>query len=149
MTPDRLEHPRLGVLRWDDEHHWFAGRHRDCRVNLDPFTNFVPSQRPHELPDAEAFVDGCAERIEAVLDAYPVLAAHVAGDLLALYNEDWQDGEPIDPGEFVLRLSLDAITVDADFRCEVFLDDGDLFAGHAIIVDVDADGSLGRVQLFG
>ena len=32
---------------------------------------------------------------------------------------------------------------------DVFFDDGDLFAGHSVIVAIEEDGTPGLVQLFG
>lgn len=64
-----------------------------------------------------------------------------ANKLLGLYNKTWNDGEDIDCHTFTQKLKLEEIFFDADENHFQFCyDDGNLFLGHNIIVNIDADG---------
>ncbi len=60
---------------------------------------------------------------------------HAVRGLLDLKNESWSDeGEEVKAAEFRGRMTLESISVDADGGFEFWFDDGDLFAGHWIMV---------------
>ena len=54
---------------------------------------------------------------------------------------------PIDPDTFKARLTPTAVVVSETLRVDVFCDDGDLFAGHAVIVSLAEDGRPCQTQL--
>ena len=71
-----------------------------------------------------------------------------AKSLIKLYNEDWTEGEQITEEEFARRIRLDSISFDEeDDKISVYYDDADLFAGHAIKVDVSFDGTVLKAGL--
>ena len=68
--------------------------------------------------------------------------AHAAAELLALKNDFWLDeGEsPLDAATFVGSLALSGVNAFPNGTFEVYFDDGDLFWGHSVRVDVEAGG---------
>jgi len=75
--------------------------------------------------------------------------AHVAEDEET--KVPWlTDGEaPLTKPEFIGRLTLCGINFLDDEFMKLFFNDGGLFFGHSIIVDIEKDGKPGQVQLFG
>lgn len=61
---------------------------------------------------------------------------YAAKTLLETKNERWleDDEEPLQPAEFIQRLSLQSLTIYCDGSFEFSFDDGDLFWGHSINV---------------
>lgn len=64
-----------------------------------------------------------------------------ANKLLDLYNRSWNDKANIDCQTFSRQLKLKEIMFNIDKNSfQFWYDDGNLFLGHTIFVDVDADG---------
>ncbi|CAJ0716673.1 hypothetical protein LMG6871_01873 [Ralstonia edaphis] len=59
-----------------------------------------------------------------------------ASRLLDLKNGSWLDDDeaPLAASDFVRKVSIQSVVVDADGACEFWLDDGALFWGHSIVV---------------
>jgi hypothetical protein len=97
---------------------------------------------------------GVCERVRA---REPEYRSRIARDLLRLYNENWRNGEELellDEDGFMRRISLSGISIGAaDFGSDgcVSLDysAGDLFAGHAIEVNLDSDLQYVRSGIYG
>ncbi len=71
-----------------------------------------------------------------------------AESLLELYNDTWTEGEQITEEEFARRIKIDSITFNEKTeQVSVYYDDADLFAGHAIKVDVSFDGTVLKAGL--
>lgn len=75
--------------------------------------------------------------------------AYAAATLTEL-AEDWQeqgdeeddpDREPVTPEAFARRIQLSELSVGAEGDLTPYYDDGDLFWGHTIVVDVPPDGT--------
>lgn len=79
---------------------------------------------------------------------------YAATKLLELAN-DWQadsdasDAAPITEETFIERISLDELSVSTDGSVTQYYDDGDLFWGHVILIDVEPDGSLTDAYIAG
>jgi hypothetical protein len=99
--------------------------------------------------------------MEAVARARTVVGAQSAWDrrarevaaseLLALKNETWleEDEGACSAMDFIARLSMTTIDFDGDGAISFWLDDGDLFWGHAILVRGDLDVGLLTADLAG
>ena len=72
----------------------------------------------------------------------------IADRMLELYNETWSDGEKIDRDTFADKIHLDAITF-YSHGAEAFYYDGDLFAGHWIMVDINTEGVIEDAYIAG
>ena len=77
--------------------------------------------------------------------------AYAAAELLTLKNDAWLgEGEAsIDAATFVGSLTLAGVNAFPDGTFEVYFDDGDLFWGHSVQVDVDAGDSFARAEMVG
>ena len=64
-----------------------------------------------------------------------------AEELLSVKNENWvgDDGTPLSREEFKSRMTLESISLNPCSCIQFFFDDGDLFAGHTIIVTFDEE----------
>jgi hypothetical protein len=79
-----------------------------------------------------------AARVLSTLDADAV-KRFAADQMLDLYNDTWsEDEDDIDAAEFVSRLKPGALEIDDDGGSRVYLDDGELFQGHTIMVRLNA-----------
>ena len=136
---------KLGEFHLNRKNSWFEGSvdwlGQPCSVLLDVEewdTNPVlPLQKLEELlTDLKTFDRQVRE---------------FAADELWENAADWCDeGEELSREDFLRRMgSIPDITVDTDGSMELYYDDGEMFAGHVIIVDVDADGSLSSAYIAG
>jgi len=106
---------------------------------------------PELVTDLPGWVDRCAARVMQAIAGLDAIKAHAADDHLPIFNKHWHDdGEPpLGKPDFVSRLRLSGVNFLDDEFMDVFFDDGDLFAGHSVIVAIEEDGTPGQVQLFG
>lgn len=77
--------------------------------------------------------------------------AYAASQLLPLKNESWLgDGDrPVTEGQFRARMVLDGIHVHGDRSVTWYFRDGDLFAGHWIVVSMDAASEFTDAEIAG
>ncbi|TNE85000.1 MAG: DUF2262 domain-containing protein [Deltaproteobacteria bacterium] len=119
-------HPRLGELRWDGNLEWFKSS--DGLISL--------------VLGIDDPLDAHADRALDLLAREAALKQFAAEALLDTYNESWRDeGPPATASSFVGHLVLEGITVHDDLGAEAYFEDGDLFAGHVVLVSIDADGT--------
>lgn len=99
-----------------------------------------------DLPENEkSTAFSLAQRSEAwLVSNIEKLKDYAAAELLELKNEEWmdEDEKPLTESEFKAGLTVSEILVFADGSFQLFLDDNDMFWGHHIILDVDANGAL-------
>ncbi len=75
---------------------------------------------------------------------------YAAAELLDLYNDVWAgnsddadtESGPGTPAGFARRLTLDDVHIADSGSLSLWYDDGDLFRGHVVVVQVDADGNF-------
>lgn len=60
-----------------------------------------------------------------------------AADLLEDYNAEWQVGPTLDEAAFRSRLTLKGLGLMPNSHTRVRFDDGGMFAGHDVVVDLD------------
>jgi hypothetical protein len=92
-----------------------------------------------------------AEVVEAVGRERERILDEVVDDLLEDKNEGWlRDGEsPLSEQHFRGRLALQAIDIGPDDIIELELDDDGMFWGHALVVKLDPEYRIVRVDLEG
>lgn len=125
----------LGTLEWDDNLNWYRGHLKILQFSFDL------SLRPDQGTDASNALSR-AKQIVRNFDGYRQLAANFAvAGLLDLKNDIWlHEGEnEISAGEFIAKMTLEAITVECDGDVAFWHHDGDLFWGHSIQVCIDAN----------
>lgn len=125
----------LGTLEWDDNFNWYRGKIYVAD------TSFDISLSPHEGTDASTALSR-AKQIVRAFENYQTMAAEYAVDcLLDLKNDVWlEDGEEaVSADEFKAKMTLEALTIEADGSVTFWHHDGDLFWGHSIEVCVDSN----------
>jgi hypothetical protein len=136
MNQPTLTHPRFGALHFNPLLNWYEsdcnepeiGRFKIC-IDLDD--DGTPAEI---LVRAElAFVVAKTRYTECV--------SYAASKLTDDYNKGWNDEMLITESEFIRCISLSSLVLhygQADF----YFDDGGLFAGHSIRVEMEADGTF-------
>ncbi|RYB92958.1 DUF2262 domain-containing protein [Nocardioides oleivorans] len=121
----------------------------------------------HVLLDVDdTSVEG-AETCDAALARLTTYAADAAGtdarwrafaaSTLVELARDWQqqdaegggEVEEVTPESFVRRIRLSELAITADGSATPYYDDGDLFLGHVILVEVEPDGSTTDAYIAG
>jgi hypothetical protein len=75
------------------------------------------------------------------------LTAACADELLAVYNDEWAEGDdameaeqlPIDRDHFRRRLAARSLMLVRDGTLRVAFDDDGMFSDHAVVIETDAD----------
>ncbi|MBO9713760.1 DUF2262 domain-containing protein [Sphingomonas sp.] len=139
----KLEDARFGRFAFDERVNQFEAGTEWLGKPVTLSLEAVDGQAP-ALAEARALFDAAEawdKRIrQAMLDS-----------LLALRNETWRDeDEPeLDAQAFLDRVTLEAITIGSERFVEFHHDDGDLFAGHTIIVTYDGETDTIDAQIAG
>lgn len=155
VQPDSLAHPAFGRAIWSPKHGCFSGRFEiaegmSVELGIRPFDSYVPGHEPTHLDDERVFAEVVADRITQLRSRMDDVKAFATHTLIGYYNEgDWCEGKPIGPDEFASRLTVQGIDINEDLEINVFLDDGDLFWGHTVLIACDERGRPIRAEFFG
>jgi hypothetical protein len=91
-----------------------------------------------------------AKSIVATIDAFKRQVKEGAADHLhELFNSNWSDGKFVDRREFIERITLNEFLIEPDGAIKAWLDDGELFRLHDIVVFVDSSGNVTNAHLEG
>ena len=128
-----LEDPFFGHFTFDERVSWFETK---CdwlgrRVSLS--LGVGDDSRPDTGPARRLF--------EQAAD-WDARARDIAADeLLSIKNENWlgDDERPLTRDDFKARMTLESIGLNPGPYIQFFFEDGDLFAGHTIIVTFDEE----------
>ena len=107
---------------------------------------------PNELEIEE---DVFISQINKILNWIPtnieLINDGIIDKLLSLKNEDWSEEnvQPLSKEQFKKRLKLESILFFHDGSSQLGFDDGDLFFGHRILVDLSDDFKFVNADLFG
>ncbi len=131
---------RLGAARGRID--WLGGR---VSVSLDVDEGSVEG--------AETVATALGSLLALVADMAAVDArwrAFIGEELAGLANE-WleESGEELTPDSVAARVRLSELPIGADGTPTPYYDDGDLFGGHVIIVDIDPDGTMTGADIAG
>ena len=76
---------------------------------------------------------------------------YAARELIEAKNDNWleEDELPITESQFMETIEFDGILAFSDDSFQIFFDDGKLFAGHHIVVDVDKKFNFEGVDIAG
>ena len=143
MPSPTFSDPLFGTLIWNEQIQWWEGV-----VTLAPghrvTISFIPD--PGELEQLLAYVKPLFAVIRA--DDLPLRRA-AAKALLDVYNDEWNEDDPIEAEEFIDRILLDALVYYGDGSAELYYDDDDLFLGHVILVRLDDQGRVVEATIGG
>lgn len=143
MPQQMINDEVLGRLVWDRRYEWWSGE-----------TQFAPGHEVHisietEVDDEEEVLQRARRAFQRLRTLRDQVCRAAASELLAEYNADWNDGEPIGAEAFIDRMTLSDITFYADGSAELFFDAGAMFEGRSIVVSVDADGAIEEAAISG
>jgi hypothetical protein len=135
----------LGMLTWNDQLDWWEGRTEMAPGHLIGISVSVEDETAPPTVEVEQ-----ARRVLLRLREREAEARLVAAEeLLAIYNDEWNDDDPISEEEFMARLTLDDLAVASDGSAELFYQDDNLFAGHTVLVSIGADGNFEDADIAG
>lgn len=75
-----------------------------------------------------------------------------AAETMLESGNDWRSDDdlpPIDEDEFASLISLTGLTFQSDGSLTAYYDDGDIFWGHCIVVNVDSNGNVTDADIAG
>lgn len=141
-------HPVLGTLGWlPDYSHWFAQMRHPSGEWLDGIVDPADTNRFDFLPRATVLFQWAFENERRVL------ADAMRAELLELYNDVWRQGDEavLSAGELTARLEWTLLTVSASeiVPVEFSYHVDELFGGHGVVVEVDAELPFRDVELRG
>jgi len=139
----RHQDPVFGELTWEDHLEWWTGQvevapGQTLQVALSTTQEGLETLLPKARPLFSRLWREEAELRRATAEA-----------LLELYNTAWNEGPAIDGARLAACITLQAVTFYPDGSAELFYDDGDRFAGHILLVSLDAHGTLQDATLAG
>lgn len=131
----------LGTWTYDDNLDWWAGQTifqgKTIRIT-------IAVDKGHQLEP----LDRVQERLDElqIFDFDAIAASY----MLSLFNESWNE-EDVDltAAEFASRVRLESIALEMDGSSAIWLEDGDLFAGHSIVIYLDAANVVEEVGIMG
>lgn len=147
MAERTIHDEALGTLTWNSRLDWWETQAEWAPGRCVGVSISVEDDAADTAPTAEI------AHTRRVLNSLPELepeARQLAADeLLEIYNEEWNEGDPLSAEEFVTRLTLEDVGIAADGSAELFYQDGGLFAGHTVLVSLDTDGNLDDADIAG
>jgi hypothetical protein len=138
-----MEDALFGTLNYDANLRWYRGQVEFSlgrRVELSVSVEGV---------DPVSAIEHARQFFPRVQAQEAVLRRAAAREKLALYNEQWSEGEKIDADEFARRIALSSVTIHPEGEVELLYEDGGLFAGHWIAVSTDIELQFEHVEIAG
>jgi hypothetical protein len=135
----------LGTLTYDPQWKWFSGvvPFGDTRVEIS--ISFGSQSDPVSQADIaqarEAYLSLVARKAD--------IEADIVRGLLDIYNDEWQEGDPISPDQFLDTIEPEDIEIVFGQVKTLGYKDGDLFAGHWVEVRFKDDGNISEIGLTG
>jgi len=141
MPPRTLKSKLLGTLTYEKELDWWSakfqfGKGHKVDVNI------------NNIEGIERALTAIEKKIEIIRRDEPQFRDYAAKKLLKLANE-WSEGEKVTKKDFVSRIRLNTIAFCNDLSIGLYYDDGGLFLGHTITVDIDKNGKCTRAEIHG
>lgn len=142
---DNISDKYLGRLSWNQELTTWEGKVKIPRGNAIPFAIL------DERKEGTSTIEAARPYVSAFVESPVRPKEYAADDLLENYNKHWgkKRGIALSKDEFIARLSIESLYVIPGLFMRVFLDDGDIYGGHSIVVMVLQDGSKKSVAVAG
>ena len=139
-----FEDETFGTVQYDKRFGWWS-----AQTDLTPNLEIVLML---ELGAAEHVPESILNAFKHLRNHEPELRQTVCAHLLEL-AEDWRD-EDENPEAWTLETFMKAVTMvsasfDEDGSATVYYDDGEVFAGHVIMVAVSSDGEFRDASIAG
>ena len=127
----------FGEVTWDSESSAWVGRFHSAELRIAASPRFMEAS---ELARETFLRLGASES---------AARRYASTKLLQLYNTAWSTSIPIDAAAFIERLALATASIDDDGSSTFSYRDGDMFAGHYIVVSADPTGDFFDASLCG
>lgn len=132
----------LGIIKYSDEYDWYEGKiNLETGEAIEFFLN-VEDDFSEVLKYTQKIISNLSQQSANYKN-------FIADKLLDLYNDTWSEDEVIDKPEFCRRIAIESVQVYDDGSVEIFYEDGDLFAGHTILIYINSNGELVDVDIAG
>jgi hypothetical protein len=141
---DKIQDAVFGELEWDDAYDWWLSE-----LEIAPGHSVEVSIFGRDL---DAVLETRRNLFVRIRDTEPELRAAIAAKMLEL-AEEWRDEEeepdPITLESLAKRMKLTSILMHSHQLTELFYDDDDIFLGHVILANLDANGELEDATIAG
>jgi hypothetical protein len=139
-----FEDDTLGTIQYDKRFGWWSA--------IADLTPDLEIDVTLELGAAESVPEGILSAFKHLQNHEPELRQNVCSHLLEL-AEDWRD-EDDTPEAWTLETFMNAVTItsasfDEDGSATIYYDDGEVFAGHVIVVAVSSEGEFEDANIAG
>jgi hypothetical protein len=141
MPKRMLSSKLLGTIKYDKQLDWWSGE-------------FTPGKGQkieihiNNIDGLEKAIPIIEKKVVFVKKNEPKFREFAAKKLLKLANE-WAEGETVTKKDFISRMRLEAIEFYNDLSSGLYYNDGDLFWGHTITIDIDKNGKCTRAGFEG
>jgi len=128
-----LDDELLGHLVWDDNVSWYSGKVASGGIVVEvSLTGDNYGSVEIALARARSVVQNIRHYVE-------LARKHAVDNLLDLKNDNWleEDEEPLTPGSFMDRMTLQSMVFSSDGSVRFYHHDGNLFYGHCIEIGID------------
>lgn len=144
MAEKSISDEVFGELKWDDESGEWIGK-----VEFVP-GHFVTVSFYLDDDPIDIALEKAASTFAVLKNDEEGYRLATADKLLDLHNESWNRGSRIDRKTFAGRIRLESICFyPDDYGTELSYNDGDLFWGHSIIVEVNDEGVIEDADIAG
>jgi len=137
--------PSVGAIEFDEKYQCFSGKYRRKPYS---FTLTVDTSDRKALT---GLIPSLSDIIRNIADIDSRARKYAASELLELKNDTWlEDGEDMcSEDDFMARMSIETLSFSEDGDFEIYYEDGDLFWGHSIKVDITGGGKIERAEICG
>ncbi|MFN7139323.1 MAG: DUF2262 domain-containing protein [Limisphaerales bacterium] len=145
MHPTVINDPVFGELKFDPTDYllWYKGVAQFAPDEDVEIIIYTEGGEPFEI------LHRARTAFAVIQHREPEYRRFAAQNLLAAYNGDWNEGQPIDAETFVGRISLCRFSFHPDGKAQLDYDDDDMFLGHSIAVRLNEDLNVSEVGLEG
>jgi len=131
----------LGTLKYEKEFNWWTTKF-ELRKGLRIAVMIIDQK------EMDKVILAMEARLSWLKKNEISLREYAAKKLLKLAN-DWAEGGKVTKKDFVTRMRLEALEFYNDLSSGLYYNDGDLFWGHTITVDIDKSGKCTRAEFQG
>lgn len=146
---ETIKLPLIGELKYNRDFEWYEG---EIQIEEDMIGLSVYHTTPKKLEKLIVFV---SKQIQSKFHENMLLK--IEDEMIALKNDSWLEIDektqelelPITAKEFRKRISIESMVFYQDYSSEIYCNDGDLFGGHSIVINIDEKGNYEHSNLAG
>ena len=135
----------IGLVRFNEQLQGYYGEYKTASLS---FKVFIDTDSRKKTIQVLSFVHKVISDFKTFDESARNFAAE---ELLALKNDAWLDeGEAIVSKEdFISKMLIESITFEENKQFQICYNDGELFWGHSIIVDINKKGMPNKAEIYG